>query len=117
MNLWILFLIIIILHEAGHYFAYRYYKYNPKFHLEWYGISIGREVYKTIPINQMMIIAIAGILSGLFLAFLDIKLLIIYLISCSIDISHLVIYTYFYFKNIDLKTVTIADIEAKDWKY
>lgn len=57
-------LIVIIVHELGHYLAFRALRIKPKIKFRWWGIEIGdKEVWEMKPL-QVYIVAVAGILWG-----------------------------------------------------
>ena len=59
-------LIVIVVHEFGHYIAFRIFGFKPTFRVTWWGaILIGENChYKPNP-KQMIVIALSGILLGL----------------------------------------------------
>jgi hypothetical protein len=61
-----IWLIVIIVHEWGHYLAFRYYKHKPKLRIRMYGlvITVGENVtIKTL--KQSVIILYWGVFAGL----------------------------------------------------
>lgn len=92
----------VILHELGHYVAYRYYNIKPKLKLEWWGISIGEEkdLFKLNP-YQLSIIGMSGILSGFIYTFFFFNnfYTIIYLLMCCLDFYVIVYSIKYLFSN------------------
>lgn len=61
----VIWIIIIVVHELGHYFAFKYYKHNATIKIKWWGaIFIGQNV-NVKKISQSVIILIWGVIAGL----------------------------------------------------
>lgn len=60
----LLWLAVIVLHELGHYGAFRLCGYKPIFNLRWYGIQIGSNCLPVCNLLEVYLIAAAGIILG-----------------------------------------------------
>lgn len=84
------FIFIAIVHEAGHWMAFRYYKKKPQFKVKWWGIQIGHNV-KGLTLRQHFMVSSFGVFAGYIALFLFIwiddyfTLFIAYLLACVID--------------------------------
>jgi hypothetical protein len=86
-------LIAFVVHESGHYFAYKLLKLKPKFKLTTMGVEIYSNNQHLITIKQLYILSIAGILAGLPFVWNDDMLLTAYTLGCCVDLTN--VYTYF----------------------
>lgn len=86
----LIFLIVVIVHELGHYVGFRLFGHKPKIRFTWFGIVIGENcVMKLTPI-QLYAVSFFGIIAGVPIVMFDNILLLAYLISCSIDITNMI---------------------------
>jgi hypothetical protein len=83
--IWLWFIPAIIIHELGHYLAYRYFGFKPSIKFKWYGILLGENVFHKAKPYQAYLITITGILAGLPFVVHDDSLLVVYLFICMID--------------------------------
>ena len=60
----ILWLAVIVLHELGHYGAFRLYGYRPVFNLRWFGIQIGSNCLPACTLLEIYFISFAGVFMG-----------------------------------------------------
>ena len=100
LKLLVIFLFTIIIHELGHYLAFRYYKYKPNVNFTWLYISIGDNCYKKLTLKQWFSVLYWGIFSGiifftLFDGFLTKYYFMLglcgYILACIIDIYNIII--------------------------
>ena len=85
----------IIIHELGHYLAFRYYGIKPKIRWRYGAITIGEEQMYALNSHQTIIVGLGGIIFGLITIVAmtnSITLYLIYMIACSFDLT--VISTY-----------------------
>ena len=90
MNLDVLYIIVflfsIVIHELGHYIAYRIFGFKPIFKFRWWGISIGDNCFIFLNHFQSIFIIFAGVLSGYVVIYwLPLYYKIIYFFACLID--------------------------------
>ncbi len=85
----LIFISIVIIHELGHYIAFRLYGYKPSLKLRLAGLFIGENVIMRITRLNTAIIALAGVMAGLIpimLLNLNREWYLIYMIMCSQDL-------------------------------
>lgn len=80
----------IIVHEIGHYIAYRLFKKSPDIKIKWYGILIGNNIWHKLKPFEAYVITISGIFMGSLVVMNNETLLLVYLIMCSIDITNII---------------------------
>jgi len=95
MDLIIKLLIIIVVHELGHYIVFRTFGVNPKIQLKWYGIllKLERKDHKKLTYFKFMLIAYSGIFLGyipLIIFLNESYWVFIYILSCFIDINAII---------------------------
>jgi len=61
----VIWIIIIFVHELGHYLAFKYYKYKPKLKVRWQGIITVGENVRVKTIRQSHFILLWGVFAGL----------------------------------------------------
>lgn len=84
-------IISVIVHEIGHYAAYRYYGYKPNVILKMMGIEIGSNVGMDIPREKMIRILLWGVIPGaiaLSMIIYNPWAFIVYILLCSADIGN-----------------------------
>jgi hypothetical protein len=92
----IVFLIAIIVHEAGHVIAaWIYLNYPPKVKLYWWGITVSeKKDLWNLDVLEFIIVLMFGIFTGLcfilFSGYMNTQLLVLYLIASGIDIYQLI---------------------------
>lgn len=82
-----------IIHEFGHWVAYKAYGYSPSVKIKWSGTHIGDNIGYLITPKQSIVITTLGILTGLlplFIFSLPIGWFFIYIVSCSVDIADII---------------------------
>jgi len=94
----ILLVIALIVHELGHYAAYRLIGKKPNVKFKWYGILIGENVWYSLKPFEAYIVSIAGIIAGFLIIINNYELTLIYFLMCCIDIVNI---------------ISIVDIEKK----
>lgn len=104
-------LLTIVVHEFGHYLAFRYYGYSPNFRLKWYGIIIGENVYKKVRLDRYIVIGWAGVLFGLPVAFFDPMVLFLYSFMCSLDLYVIASIWLVRLRGVDIKLYSISSYE------
>lgn len=110
---------VIILHELGHYLAYRLFKIKPKLKFHWWGITVGSEEdgFRLSPLKTWVILW-AGMLSGYFytILFNNQFYLFIYFIFCVQDgynVYHTMLASYKKYKNMGLYAI---DLYRKEYE-
>ena len=86
----ILLVIALIVHELGHYIAYRIIGKKPDVKFKWYGILIGENVWHSLKPLEAYIVSIAGIITGFLIVMNNYELTLIYFIMCCIDIVNII---------------------------
>ena len=86
----ILLVIALIVHELGHYVAYRVIGKKPDVKLKWYGILIGENVWHSLKPFEAYIVSIAGIIAGFFIVMNNYELTLIYFVMCCSDIVNII---------------------------
>jgi hypothetical protein len=87
----ILLVIAIIVHELGHYVAYKIIGKKPDIKFKWYGILIGENIWHTLKPFEAYIVSIVGIITGFFIVMNNYELTLIYLLMCCIDIVNIIL--------------------------
>jgi hypothetical protein len=64
MNIIIVWILIIIVHELGHYISFRSLGFKPNIEFKWWGISIGSKVIQELKPFDYYLVSISGILWG-----------------------------------------------------
>jgi len=80
--LWVL---AVVVHELGHWWAFRFFGFKPSVRLTWWGVLIGENVVLRVPFEELYLIAWAGVFLGGFVACLDWRIFGLYLLSCYFD--------------------------------
>lgn len=87
----------IVIHEAGHYIAFRAYKIRPSMRITWWGINMGyKNEHWKLTVRQYLITLNAGILAGAIplMWVHDARIVLFYVLLCAVDIMCLVgVYT------------------------
>ena len=90
----LLYFPVLAIHEYGHYLAFRFFGYKPKFpKINIFGdVEIGRETHKELTLKHCLPISIAGILTGfiplwVMKMFLPSNIMIIFAICYGLGIS------------------------------
>jgi len=80
--------VIIIIHELGHYLIFKWYGYNPKIKIKWWGILMGEELVDNIRLHHIQRIRVVGIFTGILpgLILLNSNWILIGLLFGSLDI-------------------------------
>jgi len=86
----ILLVIALIVHELGHYVAYRLIGKKPDIKFKWYGILIGENIWYSLKPFEAYIVSIAGIITGFFIVMNNYELTLIYFLMCCIDIVNII---------------------------
>jgi hypothetical protein len=97
----------LVIHECGHYIAFRAFKVKPKVRLRWWGVEVGNEEAEyDLTIKQYLVVIYAGILAGIFplLFAKDSSLVIFYLLMCGLDIMLM------------FEAVVAGGLKHLDWK-
>jgi hypothetical protein len=81
----VILVVALILHEAGHYIAYRFYGYKPTIKFRWWGIEIGDNVIYEMKPKQIYFVAWMGILFGFIPLYAAQSLILIYFFMCMFD--------------------------------
>lgn len=92
-NEYLILLFAIITHEIGHYTAFLMAGFEPDIKITWWGISMGEKTIPKLKPTKLLIISIAGIITGLItLAIFQVKetIYLTYLIMCSVDITTII---------------------------
>ena len=92
MNEILIWIPVILLHELGHWIAYRLYGFKPDIKLKWYGILLGNNCYKYTKVKAAFFINLAGIFLGYVpLLILDVPdtWILFYLLLCCMDIVNI----------------------------
>jgi len=110
--LWYLFVVVPI-HEIGHYVCYRFFGFKPKIRLKIKSLTIqmGHNVYKNIELKKQLIVALAGITTGLMVAFWNHFLLLAYVVACLWDFLIVIGYLMLYLQGIDIFRYSINDLQ------
>ena len=83
----IIFIIIVIWHEVGHYLAYRFFGLHPTIKLKWWGIEIGGNVFLRMKLKHYFSVALLGVIFGLLPIFLYApNLIFVYILMSGIDL-------------------------------
>lgn len=119
MFLW--YIIVMPVHEFGHWLAFKYYRLNPK--IRWSlvkDIEIGFNLHKKVKLKEALIIALAGILIGA----IPVKLINLFL-PISLNWFTLIAYIFLCFGDIYLMmqiiqhknwNISLYDLNKKLWK-
>jgi hypothetical protein len=79
----------IIVHELGHYVAFRLFGHKPDVKFTWYGILVGQNVWYDVTIFQSYIISLAGVLSGWYFFSYSQYMTTLYVGMCCIDFTNI----------------------------
>ena len=87
----VLYIIAVIIHELGHYIAFRFFGRNPSLKFHWWGVSIGDNIHLNMNLFETGITALAGVFVGLvYVMIIGYNMLTtIYILSCGIDLLQL----------------------------
>jgi hypothetical protein len=89
---WVL---IVTIHELGHYLTFRYYNIKPIISYKWHGIYMRTDKLAVLKPNQIIFISLSGITAGyivmaLMIQPLDMISLFIYIIMSGFDITTII---------------------------
>lgn len=93
LKLTIILISVIILHEFGHWIALRLCGFKPNIKVHWFGFTIGDNCYYKLKPISAYIIHLSGIAFGfipLIIGKITLNYYLVYLITCSIDITNMV---------------------------
>lgn len=115
-NIYLLILITIIIHELGHYLAFRLCGKKPSIKFTWFGIVLGDNIWYSLNPKQMLIITASGVLTGLCVINLsnNYEYILIYLIGCCIDLTNIIAISSIPKKYKDLSLFEINKIQLKE---
>ena len=79
-----------IVHEIGHYVAYRFFGYKPDIRIKWYGVLIGENIWHRVTCQHAVIILLAGFLAGLPVVLFNDVTLAIYILMSMVDLVNII---------------------------
>lgn len=62
---WTLLLASVVVHEIGHYTAFRVFGHKADIRMKWYGIVVGQNVWLDVKVKHAIVILMAGPIAGM----------------------------------------------------
>lgn len=113
-------ILVIPIHELGHYITYRLFGIIPKVEIKWWGVAIGSpEDYFILTPSQASSIALGGILPGLFFTTIVMTdfWVLIYLLMSVMDIYIMIIAVQYWKRKKAINEIVLEDLLVAKSKY
>lgn len=90
----IMWAIVIVIHELGHYLGFLMYKIPARLEIKWWGLQFDKSTVLNSSVNEKLVIALMGIFLG-WTAVLFFNLSnFIYWVMCIVDLTALLLYVF-----------------------